>query len=167
MSRRHGGTAAKFLKPGELAFLERPTIVTTILGSCVAIVRHHPQSTFGAICHAVLPENNSEHDLKYVDQALTRMLSYFARRAIKRSQIVSKLFGGAIMFGDGVLGVGGKNIATALRCIKGAGLCLTASDVGGRQGRKILFHSHTGSVLLKKFTTHEACPDHLPAGQSL
>ncbi|MBA3014127.1 MAG: chemotaxis protein CheD [Proteobacteria bacterium] len=149
--------AARFLKPGEIAFLSKPTIVTTILGSCVAIILYDPQSCLGAICHAVFPQSAGEQDLKYVDQALSRMLVYFDRRAIKHSQIVTKLFGGADMFCKGNHGVGNKNVDAALRRIEEAGLCLTASDVGGGQGRKLLFKSYTGEVFLKKFHAKDSC----------
>lgn len=147
----------RFLKPGELAFLVKPTIVSTILGSCVAIILYHPPQQLGAICHAVFPESKGELDLKFVDQAFTRMLSYFDRRQINHSDIVAKLFGGANMFCQGEKCVGAKNIVAATAAIEQAGLRLSTAEVGGAHGRKLLFNSHTGEVYLKRFRPKGDC----------
>lgn len=158
MTRNSLSPATRFLKPGELAVLNTPTIVTTILGSCVAVVLFDPQSYLGAICHAVFPKSTGEQDLKYVDQALSRMLASFDRRAINRNQIVTKLFGGAKMFSKDQLGVGSKNVDAALKGIEKSGLALTASDIGGVLGRKLIFNSQTGEVFIKRLHSDEVCP---------
>ncbi len=46
--------------------------------------------------------------------------------------------------------VGQSNIHAVLKIIKAQHLTLTVSDVGGHLGRKLLFYTHTGEVLLKR-----------------
>jgi chemotaxis protein CheD len=48
------------------------------------------------------------------------------------------------------LSVGRQNILIAMRQIEDHGLILVASDTGGIQGRKLIFKSDTGVVLLKR-----------------
>jgi len=64
-----------FLKPGELCVCDRPTQVSTILGSCIAVTIFNQRLRVGAICHALLPKNPKGHDaLRYVDSAISSML---------------------------------------------------------------------------------------------
>lgn len=43
--------------------------------------------------------------------------------------------------------------------MKSEGLTLITRDVGGIQGRKIFFYTHTGEVLLKRLTKRQHYPD--------
>ena len=158
MNSRHPLTAVRFLQPGELFFLVRPTLVSTVLGSCVAVTLFYPPLSLGCICHAVFPEGKGLMGLKYVDQAVLRMVSYFDRRAIPRLDLEAKLFGGASQFGEGGHNVGAKNVSAALLALEQAGLRLAVSDVGGAQGRKLLFNSQSGEVFLKRFRNRRLCP---------
>ena len=48
--------ARVYLKPGELHFATGPTVVSTVLGSCVSVTMFDRLSGAAAICHALLPE---------------------------------------------------------------------------------------------------------------
>ncbi|MDA8414050.1 MAG: chemotaxis protein CheD [Desulfobacteraceae bacterium] len=155
--------AGHYLKPGELFFGETATMVSTLLGSCVAVTMFSPRCRVGAICHVLLPSRREEHHCpgscdegaRYVDCALRLMLDWFTQRGIVRSEIEVKAFGGSDMFAvkgeeSRSLTVGRQNLELALHLIKKAGLRLYASDLGGPSGRKIFFSTHTGEVLLKR-----------------
>lgn len=143
-----------YLKPGELAVAERPALVSTVLGSCVAVTLFSPRLGVGAICHAMLPLAEGREGFKFVDTSLAHMLESFERLGVTKRELVAKLFGGADMFE--VLRpassptVGWQNVQAARTILQREGLHLSASDTGGQQGRKLLFYSHTGEVLLKR-----------------
>ena len=144
-----------FLRPGELFITETPTQVSTVLGSCVALTLFHPRQRIGAICHALLPMGDRPQDFKFVNSALAYLLACFDRRGVPRRELVVKLFGGAEIFnadqsGGSALNVGRQNVTMATKELQREGLRLHASDVGGRQGRKILFFTHTGEVHLRR-----------------
>ena len=46
--------------------------------------------------------------------------------------------------------VGRQNIAMAQQLLQEEGLVPRVADVGGRQGRKLIFYPHTGEVFLKR-----------------
>lgn len=149
-----------YLKPGGLVVADRPFLVTTILGSCVAVTLYNQRSGLGAICHAMLPEGSSSADFKFVDKAVGHMVNWFRGKGIANSEIEAKLFGGAVMFsGSGdpkrQINVGMANVQMALNMLLSAGIPLVAKDIGGRRGRKILFMSNTGEVLLKRLGVDE------------
>ncbi len=143
-----------YLKPGDLSVSETPAEVSTVLGSCVAVTFYSPQQLVGAICHAMLPHGGDNGSFKYVDGALRYMLEYFDRRGIKRSEIMVKIFGGADMFEaetpSKIQTVGRQNLEAAQRILQHNRLHVTAKDIGGGRGRKLLFYPHTGEVFLKR-----------------
>lgn len=143
-----------YLHPAELLVAEEPTEVATVLGSCVSVIFFYPLRRYGAICHAVLPTGSGEPN-RFVDRSIHRMLSFFARRQIKPRDLVTKVFGGADMFSQfatrgSARTVGAQNISMALDTLQDLGIYPAAIDIGGQQGRKLLFFTHTGEVYLKR-----------------
>ncbi|MDX9709480.1 MAG: chemotaxis protein CheD [Trichloromonas sp.] len=143
-----------YLKPGELTINEHPAEVSTVLGSCVAVTLYSPRHIVGAICHAMLPRGGEGGGFKYVDGALRHMLDTFDRLGIPRNEIEAKLFGGSDMFPvlhpTKTNTVGRQNIAMAQQLLQEEGLIPRVADVGGGQGRKLVFYPHTGEVFLKR-----------------
>jgi len=144
-----------YLNPGELVVAEEPAQVTTVLGSCVSVTLFSPRLRVGAICHAVLPTGDSKQPSRFVNQSVTYMLNYFRKHEIDTDEIVAKLFGGADMFNQvdprcKDRTVGAQNIRAALDRLRESGLEPAALDVGGQQGRKLIFYSHTGEIFLKR-----------------
>ena len=94
---------------------------------------------------------------KYVDCSIRHMVRLFDRRNVKRSEIEVKCFGAADMFlrknkTCGIESVGNQNVKTAEEVILSEGLSILKIDIGGLQGRKILFYTDTGDVLLKRLS---------------
>ncbi len=153
-----------YLKPGEMFFGDEPTVVSTLLGSCVSVTMFNRRQRIGAICHCQLPVNREVHDtcsrlcmdgFRYVECSIRQMTKLFRERKIQPRDIEVKVFGGADMFrparGRGrSLTVGAQNLETAERILQEQRLQVLVSDVGGSRGRKIVFYTHTGDVLLKR-----------------
>ena len=143
-----------YLKPGELTINEHPAEVSTVLGSCVAVTLYSHRQIVGAICHAMLPCGGEGGGFKYVDGALRHMLAAFDRLGIPRNEIEAKLFGGSDMYPvlhpTKINTVGRQNIAMAQQLLQEEGLIPRVADVGGGQGRKLVFYPHTGEVFLKR-----------------
>jgi chemotaxis protein CheD len=146
------------LKAGEIYIAEKPTLVATVLGSCISVTMFNNRFKIGAICHGALPVYDKYkygEPFKYVDFSISHMVSRLSSYGIKTSEIEVKLFGGADMFSftngnEDKLTVGQQNIKVALNTIKEEKLRLFISDTGGKRGRKIFFYTHTGEVLLKR-----------------
>ncbi|WP_242012396.1 chemotaxis protein CheD [Pseudodesulfovibrio cashew] len=137
-------------------------MVTTVLGSCLAVTIHAPAVGMGCICHAFLPDSSDakrgSHDpqiCRYVDTALQNMLETMDKMGVPRRDLVIKMFGGAS--GIAVKGVesssyniGRRNVEMARKLLRFARLDVRVDDVGGSQGRKLMFHTQTGEVWVKK-----------------
>lgn len=144
-----------YLMPGELTFTECPTLVATVLGSCVAVTFYNKRLQLGAICHAVFPWSQGKDNFKFVDSSLCYMLECFSVRRVSRKDIVAKLFGGADMFESlsserrGKT-VGWQNVLVAREELQRHGVRLHTQDVGGEQGRRLVFNTQNGEVYLKR-----------------
>lgn len=149
-----------FLQTGDCYLGVRPTLVQTVLGSCVAVTMCAPKRQIGAICHAFLPDS-TKFDAKgkdpqvcrFVDKALEIMLASLERLKITPGELVVKVFGGAsgIMRGNRCdqYDMGGRNLAAVREHLAVHGIKVARSATGGCQGRKLLFLTHTGDVWVK------------------
>ncbi|WP_031484738.1 chemotaxis protein CheD [Maridesulfovibrio frigidus] len=153
-----------FLHTGDAFLGVSPTIVSTVLGSCVAITMFSPKLKQGCICHAFLPSRNeispdkkiSLQICRYVDTAVDYLLECMLRIGAKKNHLEVKLFGGSQgLIANRVrapqyMAVGDRNVTMAKKCLKEKGLHPIAADVGGNVGRKILYATHTGDLWLKR-----------------
>lgn len=147
-----------YLKPGDLVVAEKPVMVTTVLGSCISVTMFHPQTGIAAICHAMMPDGGSPDSFKYVDSVIHCMVLYFRQRKIPREEIQVKVFGGADMFNcieSNNSTVSRRNVIVATRCLHDYGLIPAVSDLGGKEGRKLIFRTDSGAVFLKKLHSRD------------
>jgi chemotaxis protein CheD len=156
------GMVEVYLKPGEVYLSSMPARVSTVLGSCISVTLFHRASGLGGICHAVLPEGRETKSrgggLRYVDGAIGYLLEEFLKAGIRFDRLEAKLFGGAAMMVSRQrhdLSVGRQNVAVAQQVLKTSGVDISAADVGGTEGRKIVFLTHTGVVWMKRLNKSE------------
>lgn len=157
------GLPKVFLQTGDCFFGVQPTLVTTVLGSCLGVTIHAPKMGIGSICHAFLPDSlegkrKREHEpqvCRYVDTALQNMLETMDKLGVPRRDLVVKMFGGSS--GIALQGmkhssydIGRRNIEAARRLLKFVRLPIQVEDVGGHLGRKLMFQTQTGEVWVKK-----------------
>ena len=152
-----------FLYPGEMFACFEPSLVTTVLGSCVAVTMHNQRLKLGAICHAQLAApgaheetgKNHPQPFKFVSLAIPAMIEIFHSHGIPLESIEVKLFGGANVLNLGekpcaVNDIGANNIHRAQKVLQESRLPISRSHVGGVRGRKLIFNTLTGEVLLKQ-----------------
>lgn len=143
-----------WLQPGELFVSRVPTVVTTILGSCVTVCLFHSKYSAGAMCHCLLPSgvDGNESIYRYVDSTLPRMMQKFQDIGLPLKGMKAKLFGGAVSrirkTSTSALLVGPANIEMARNVLRKLEIPLVAECVGGHKGYKLHFHSGTGDVYL-------------------
>lgn len=154
-----------YLSPGELYIADRPSIISTLLGSCVSICLYTEFFKVGAMCHCLLPHSfvspkSMDQPFSYVDLAVKYMLLEMDKINIPKEKIVSKIFGGANMFKDVYSSkptIGEQNIEAAGNILRSYQIPIEKESIGGYGGRKFFFHTGTGEVLLKKIplTSHQ------------
>lgn len=139
-----------YLLPGGLFANQRPHIVDTILGSCVALCLYDDKLKIGGINHYMLPLWNGEGlaSPKYGNIAVERLVEKMMQMGSSPRQLVAKVFGGANQMNSS-LGVGERNILLVREMLKEYHIPIVAENVGGYIGRKIRFDTSNGQVLMK------------------
>lgn len=156
-------TTQVYLKPGEICFSQTPMKVTTVLGSCVSATLYHPPTGIAAICHAMqprcpLPDLCSGECIvqyRYAWCAIHAMSRQMTGYGLRPRDIEAKLFGGAALMGGHrpenlATSMGRQNAEAAMEALHSCGLTLKVANVGGTLGRKIIFDTITGEVLMKR-----------------
>lgn len=144
----------KFIHVGEFYIGIKPTEVSTILGSCVAVCLYDKVEAIGGMNHYLVPlwNGNGLQSPKYGNIAIHRLVEGMLNIGCKAKNIEAKIFGGGNVI-DTVshedMMVGRKNIIIAKEILKEYEIPIIASDVGGSRGRRILMNSDTGKVMLK------------------
>jgi len=146
------------LHPGELFVAREPTLITTLLGSCVSVCLYCPALKVGAMCHGVIPTRGKgeEDSFRFVDSSIAYMVEVMAGiKGFSCRRLEAKLFGGAdvLSLRLGLLPdsptIGAQNIIAAREALRKHGVPITVERVGGDQGCKLYFYTHTGEVYLK------------------
>jgi chemotaxis protein CheD len=157
-----------YVQPGESHLVREPTIMRTVLGSCVGVTFWAPRLGLAGLCHPMLPthpakpvENSLANSRRYADFAIRELSQQFGSLGARRGEIEVKLFGG----GDVLVvinpasrpTVGRQNCEAALRVLQEEGFSVAASSLGGTSGINIQFNTGTGEVLLKRLSLPRAC----------
>jgi chemotaxis protein CheD len=149
-----------YLRPGELVLARGPTILATILGSCIGVTFWCERIGVGALCHSILPKCPRPPTGKvslavghrYVDFCVRSLAGQFDMLGAARTEVQVKVFGGAdVNFVDCANTrptVGRLNSEAAIRILAEEGYKVVASSVGSTLGRKIRFNTGNGEVQL-------------------
>ena len=147
--------AQVFLTPGTLYCSARPAVITTVLGSCVAVCLVDRRHRAAGMNHFVLPNNPSGEDsLRYGDVALDRLLDRMGRLGCELADLRAKVFGGAAVlpFGDTGETVGTRNVQIAIDWLRRSGIPVVARRTGGKNGLLIRFDAGSGRVLVRRIS---------------
>jgi chemotaxis protein CheD len=151
-----------YLQPGESYLVSEPTIIRTILGSCIGVAFQIPRLGVGALCHPMLPacprlagaSLSLAASRRYVDFAIRDMAKQFEALGARREEVLVKVFGGADVLAVPQRHrrptVGRLNRDTAERTLREEGFRIAAARVGGNVGFHIEFNTQTGEVLLRE-----------------
>jgi chemotaxis protein CheD len=127
-----------------------PTLVTTILGSCVAVCLFDPEEKIGGINHFMLPFWNGEGlaSAKYGNIAMEKLMQEMEKKGAKKKNMIAKLFGGANQ-ANFTMKIGERNVEVARNMLKQQNIRVVAESVNGTIGRKLIFDTSTGEVRMK------------------
>src|SRR5215204_2752441 len=135
-----------YLLPGAIFSSKTPHIVDTILGSCVSVYLWDVVLKFGCINHYMLPGQSSDkkNPFKYGDIAMLEIIKRMKAFGSERANIKAKIFGGSET-GDsqGIFNIGERNVTIANEMLQSEGIPVLSSSVGGKYGRKLIFHTAT------------------------
>lgn len=137
-----------------------PNGVTTLgLGSCVGVAIRDPQTKIGGLAHVMLPDskaikNSHLNVAKFADTGIVELVNQMEKLGAKRSRMVAKIAGGAMMFafqgGSSLVGqVGDRNVEATKAALKELKIPILAQDTGANYGRTVIFYPESGEFHIR------------------
>ena len=134
---------------------ERPTIIKTLLGSCVAVCLHDAERAVGGMNHFMLPRGDGNGDDaeagRFGVHAMDLLIGAIMKAGGDRRRLVAKVFGGAnvLDLSGSVVDVPRRNIDFAKTFLEEEGIPVLSAAVGGRYPRHVHFHTDSGRAFVK------------------
>ena len=151
-----GCEAAKIL-PGEYYFTNKPMLIVTVLGSCVAACIRDRVSGIGGMNHFMLPDAGGEAgspssaSMRYGAYAMEVLINQLLKAGARRENLDAKVFGGGnVLRGFTAINVGERNAQFVLDYLHAEKIQIIAEDLNDVHPRKVYFFPETGKVLVKK-----------------
>ena len=143
-----------YLHAGHMVISRQPCRVTTVLGSCVAVGLWDPTSGVGGVNHFLLPLGSDPLSARFGNVAVPTLIREVVAAGARRRTLQAKLFGGACVLrafkGSGAgMHLGQKNVEVARQILIDEGIPVTAEDVDGERGRKLIFQTHDGAAWVR------------------
>jgi chemotaxis protein CheD len=142
-----------YLHPGQLIVSERPEVVLTILGSCVAVCLWDIRRPIGGVSHFVLPHRTSEGTTRVAGVAVPRLVEQLLGLGASPRDLRAKLVGGANVVCPRVGTAptfGEKNASIARELLREGGVPIVAEHLGGQRGRRLVFETASGAAWVRR-----------------
>jgi len=145
---------------GEIKVARNPSTLTCLgLGSCVVLIIYDEVEKTGGIAHIMLPSNNHAQPEtrnpigKYADTAPKFLVKKLLNIGANKNFLKAKIIGGADMFPefrtDMLSNLGTRTVDVLTTGLEKLGIPVVGEDVGGHQGRSLLFDLENGRVTIK------------------
>jgi len=140
------------LKPGYIYVTTGSSVVRTVLGSCVAVCLWDKNQKHGGMNHFLYPKANtkSKPTAQYGNVATRALIRMMADAGSYRKDMVAQIFGGGYSNDGKGKEIGEENVHVARSILADHGINVISEDVGGQMGRKIIFDTSTGHVVVFK-----------------
>jgi chemotaxis protein CheD len=133
---------------GDFAISDAPdAVLTTVLGSCIAVCMCDRTRGIGGMNHFLLPggQGDDTGNMRYGANAMELLINGLLKRGAVRDRLEAKMFGGARMIGN-LRNIGASNIEFARNFLAEEDITCLAESVGGTSARRIRFWPTTGVV---------------------
>lgn len=146
---------------GGVRAAREPSVLKTVLGSCIAVCLSDPVARIGGMNHFMLPApgDGSEEpwgSARYGIHAMDLLVGAMLKAGADRRRLQARLFGGASLAGmtNGRDGVGQRNVEFIEEFTKVEEIVVVSRDLGGHLPRQIRFYTDTGKVQVKRLGLH-------------
>ncbi len=141
-----------FLSPGYIYISEEPSLISTVVGSCVAVSLWDCQKERGAMAHFLYPstDERSQASAQYGNVAIQYLIKLFLADGSKIKNLRAQVFGGAISPLGGCKRIGPENVRMARQQLTRRRIPVVSEDVGGSMGRKIVYNTLKNEAIVYK-----------------
>ncbi|OQY13363.1 MAG: hypothetical protein B6I31_01340 [Desulfobacteraceae bacterium 4572_19] len=141
-----------FLNPGYLFVTEKPTAISTVVGSCVAVCLFDKKRRTGGMNHFQLPDtyDKTKTTTRYGNVATSMLIKIMVEDGSKTKHLHAQIFGGAYNPKISQTNIGIDNIKIARKILNKNHIKIVSEDIGGSIGRKIIFNTSSNEIAVLK-----------------
>lgn len=141
-----------FLRPGYIYLPEKPTVISTVLGSSVSVSLYDKSRKAGGMNHFLFPvaRPTEKTTAMYGNIAVLTLIRMMVENGSKMGNLEAQIFGGAFNATVSTRDIGLDNYRTAKNILIRKKIKIVSEDVGGEKGRKIVFNTLTCELLTLK-----------------
>lgn len=140
------------IKPGFIFVTKTPTLISAVLGSCVAVTLFDRKRGFGGMNHFQYPKTAKpgQATARYGNVATYALVQAMLQYGSEPRHLEAQILGGAHHPEISPEDIGAENITVAGRVLQKLRIHSVSHDVGGKQGRKIVFNTATNEMVVLK-----------------
>lgn len=123
-------------------------VLSTVLGSCVAVCLHDPKRKIGGMNHFLLPfglKTATDRPVRYGLFAMESLINDLTKAGAVKSRLEAKIFGGARISTD-LRDIGRINANFAKEFLATEGIACLGESLGGTNARRVVFRPTTGQA---------------------
>jgi chemotaxis protein CheD len=142
-----------YLKPGFLFLTREPTVIYTVLGSCVAVCLWDRQKRIGAMNHFLYPRtaDPAQATTRYGNVAVLTLIRLMLAEVGGQKSLEGQIFGGGTQGSSRPEeDIGSQNVQVARKILLQQRIPITSEDVGGGKGRKLIYNTGTNEAVVLK-----------------
>ncbi len=139
---------------GEIHVTTEKIVLSTVLGSCVAVCLYDGARGVAGMNHYLLPKpdiENGNKSTRFGLYAIRDLIQQMREKGADLRQTQARIFGGAHVLAQfsAFKSIPDRNVELARQSLKDVGIRVIAEDVGGERGRRVLFETGNGKVLVR------------------
>lgn len=151
------GTWGAKIMPGQYYVTIADEIISTVLGSCIAVCIRDKKLGIGGMNHFMLPVSGedsvelskSNDAARYGNYAMEHLINDILKNGGRRQFLELKIFGGGKILSN-MTDVGARNIEFIHEYVKTEGFTVLAEDTGDIYPRKVIYHPASGKAHVKR-----------------
>ncbi len=141
-----------FLAPGYIFFNVAPSLLSTVLGSSVAVSLWDRKNKYGGMANFLYPavESPAAATSRYGNVAVRHLIKMFLEEGTDQKDLQAQIFGGSTTSSLEGARVARENILVARKILLSSRIEVLSEDVGGQMGRKIVFNTLRNEAVVYK-----------------
>jgi chemotaxis protein CheD len=146
---------------------DRGLVLSTVLGSCIAICLYDPAIEAGGMNHFLLAEPGSNSEIDPLKQrlygafAMEQLINEMIKRGASRSTMKAHIYGGSNI-NRAMAHIGSSNASFARDFLRQDGIPISLEDTGGSSARRLDLKPATGQIRCKHIPTEDVPSSAIP-----
>lgn len=144
-----------YLSPGHIYLSHEPALVSTVVGSCVAVSLWDSKKGYGGMAHFLYPFTGDRYraTAQYGNVAIKYLVSMFLDLGVPEKNLQAQIFGGALLAPADCMRIAKENVQMARKILRSHRINIVSEDTGGNMGRKIVYNTQRNEAVVYKVNT--------------